>query len=114
MSTKKPKAKSTPTTNSGTTSKARSNGSKRKPSKALLNGNGTYEKVGVLSDAQLHQLTGFVDSKDLLKVLTSVKNGDFSVRMPLHHVGLSGKICDSLNDIISMNEKMMKEFTKAG
>src|SRR6185295_15975116 len=29
-------------------------------------------------------------------------------------VGMSGKICDTLNEIISMNEEMMREFTKAG
>ena len=37
-----------------------------------------------------------------------------AVRMPFDQVGLSGKICDTLNDIISLNEKMMDEFTRAG
>ncbi|NCI45870.1 HAMP domain-containing protein [Sediminibacterium sp. WSJ-3] len=50
----------------------------------------------------------------LLEVLTAVKNGNFNVRMPIDQVGLSGKICDTINDIISLNEKMMLEFTKAG
>jgi HAMP domain-containing protein/signal transduction histidine kinase/DNA-binding response OmpR family regulator len=58
-------------------------------------------------------LTDF-DSKQLLKVLTEVKNGNFSVRMPIDEIGLNGKICDTLNDIISLNERMMYEFTKAG
>jgi hypothetical protein len=49
----------------------------------------------------------------LLRVLTEVKNGNFSVRMPIDQVGLSGKICDTLNEIIAMNEKMMAEFTRA-
>ena len=43
-----------------------------------------------------------------------VKNGNFSVRMPIDEVGLSGKICDTINDIITLNERMMQEFTKAG
>ena len=34
--------------------------------------------------------------------------------MPIDQVGLSGKICDTLNEIISLNEKMMQEFTRAG
>ena len=55
-----------------------------------------------------------MDARLLLKVLTEVKNGNFSARMPLDQVGLSGKICDTLNEIISLNEKMMQEFTKAG
>jgi len=49
-----------------------------------------------------------------LKVLTEVKNGNFKVRMPIGQLGLTGKICDTLNDIISLNEKLMAEFTKAG
>ena len=52
--------------------------------------------------------------RELLLVLTEVRNGNFSVRMPFDQVGLSGKICDTLNDIISLNEKMMREFTRAG
>ncbi|MEJ7588555.1 MAG: HAMP domain-containing protein [Ferruginibacter sp.] len=55
-----------------------------------------------------------LDTRDLLQVLTDVKNGNFSVRMPIDQVGLSGKICDTLNEIISLNEKMMLEFTRAG
>jgi len=55
-----------------------------------------------------------LDEQELLRVLTEVKNGNFDVRMPINQVGLSGKICDTLNDIISLNEKMTTEFTKAG
>jgi hypothetical protein len=54
------------------------------------------------------------DSVELYKVLTEVRNGDFSVRMPMDRIGIQGKICDALNDIIDMNENMMVEFTKAG
>ncbi|HYI78365.1 MAG TPA: HAMP domain-containing protein, partial [Chryseolinea sp.] len=55
-----------------------------------------------------------LDFKELLGVLTEVKNGNFEVRMPYDQVGLSGKICDTLNEIISLNENMMQEFTRAG
>ncbi|PWT76809.1 MAG: hybrid sensor histidine kinase/response regulator [Bacteroidetes bacterium] len=51
--------------------------------------------------------------KQLFKVLTEMKNGNFNVRMPIDQVGLNGKICDTLNDIILLNEKMMHEFTRA-
>src|SRR6185312_11877432 len=43
--------------------------------------------------------------KELLRVLMEVRNGNFSVRMPIDQVGISGKICDTLNEIISINEK---------
>ncbi|MBL7932664.1 MAG: HAMP domain-containing protein, partial [Bacteroidia bacterium] len=62
----------------------------------------------------IEQLSGILDKKELLRILSEVKNGNFKVRMPIDHIGLSGKICDTINDIIEMNEKMMFEFTKAG
>ena len=61
-----------------------------------------------------HARLNGLDNRELLRVLTEVRNGNFSVRMPFDQVGLSGKICDTLNDIISLNEKMMHEFTRAG
>jgi hypothetical protein len=63
---------------------------------------------------QQQQFAGLMDSRELLRVLTDVKAGNFSARMPFDQVGISGKICDTLNEIISMNEKMMHEFTRAG
>src|SRR5688572_22345059 len=68
-----------------------------------------------LKEIQLYNTTAdALDFKELLSVLTEVKNGNFKVRMPLDQVGLSGKICDTLNEIISLNENMMQEFTRAG
>src|SRR6266566_2797599 len=55
-----------------------------------------------------------LDNKELLRVLTEVRNGNFSVRMPIDESGVKGKICDTLNEIISLNEEMMREFTRAG
>src|SRR5689334_9138875 len=55
-----------------------------------------------------------LDHRELLRVLIEVKNGNFSVRMPIDQVGVSGKICDTLNEIISINEKLMGELTRAG
>lgn len=51
--------------------------------------------------------------KDLLEVLREVKNGNFAVRLPSDEIGMTGKVFDTLNDVIAMNEKMMEEFTKA-
>jgi HAMP domain-containing protein/signal transduction histidine kinase/DNA-binding response OmpR family regulator len=51
--------------------------------------------------------------KELLRILIEVRNGNFDVRMPIDQVGISGKICDTLNEIISMNQKMTEEFTRA-
>jgi HAMP domain-containing protein/signal transduction histidine kinase/CheY-like chemotaxis protein len=54
------------------------------------------------------------DSRLLLQVLNDVKNGNFNVRMPVDQVGIRGKIFDTLNEVIAMNEEMTLEFTKAG
>ncbi|HLU08400.1 MAG TPA: HAMP domain-containing protein, partial [Oceanobacillus sp.] len=48
----------------------------------------------------------------LLQTLSAVKKGDFSVRMPIHHTGLAGKIVDTLNEIIELNDKMAREFAR--
>jgi signal transduction histidine kinase/HAMP domain-containing protein/ActR/RegA family two-component response regulator len=47
-----------------------------------------------------------LDGAALLSVLFAVKNGDFSVRMPLDWTGLAGKVADTLNDVIASNEML--------
>jgi len=71
------------------------------------------QRASIKNEIAQH-LAGDFNAKELLRVLTEAKNGNFSVRMPIDQVGINGKICDALNDIISMNERMMEEFTKAG
>jgi HAMP domain-containing protein/signal transduction histidine kinase/DNA-binding response OmpR family regulator len=85
----------------------RSSGKKSK-SKASLT-----DVVPALITHQVN-INDFIDNRELLRVLTEVKNGNFTARMPFDQVGLSGKVCDTLNEIISLNEKMMHEFTRAG
>ena len=82
-------------------------GSGRKIKLPHSHGNGTH----ILHPANGNEPT--MNSSELLRVLIEVKNGNFSVRMPQDEVGLSGKIFDTLNEIISLNEKMMQEFTQA-
>ena len=55
-----------------------------------------------------------LDAKQLLRVLISVKKGDFTVRLPDDHTGVAGKIADTLNDIIELNERMSKELERIG
>src|SRR6186713_2215452 len=54
-----------------------------------------------------------IDSYELLRLLLEVKEGNFSVRMPGDKLGISGKICDTLNGIIQLNEALVEELTKA-
>ncbi|PYT25537.1 MAG: hybrid sensor histidine kinase/response regulator, partial [Acidobacteria bacterium] len=53
-----------------------------------------------------------LNQKELLKVLTAFKRGDFSVRMPEDGVGLGGKISDTLNEVLELNENMCREFER--
>lgn len=58
--------------------------------------------------------TDNLDSKQLLKTLAAVKKGNFSVRMPTDQTGIAGKIADTLNDIIELNERMAAELDRIG
>jgi HAMP domain-containing protein/CheY-like chemotaxis protein/signal transduction histidine kinase len=53
-----------------------------------------------------------LDLQQLLRTLAEVKKGNFSVRMPSDRTGLAGKIADTLNDIIEMNEQMATELER--
>jgi HAMP domain-containing protein/signal transduction histidine kinase/CheY-like chemotaxis protein len=56
---------------------------------------------------------GSLDLKELLKVLSLVKNGKLDVRMPVTQAGINGRICEVLNDIIDMNERLVAEISSA-
>jgi HAMP domain-containing protein len=85
---------------------------KKKKAKAGTNANKTSN--GVPRPEPLNDmLRTSVPERELLSVLLEVRNGNFDVRMPIDHIGISGKICDTLNEIISMNQKMTHEFTRA-
>src|SRR5687767_1839610 len=70
----------------------------KKTSKTNGKTNGKQEKDPVNADE--------IDVRELLKVLSEVRHGNFSVRMPIDRVGINGKICDTLNEIISLNETL--------
>ncbi|HET6255957.1 MAG TPA: HAMP domain-containing protein [Puia sp.] len=64
--------------------------------------------------ATTYEDSSLLDDKELLRILLQVRNGNFTVRVPIGEVGVKGRIFDTLNEIISLNEEMMREFTKAG
>src|SRR3954465_1737967 len=59
------------------------------------------------------QPTDSFDLKELLNVLSMVKNGNLNVRMPVTQAGINGRICEVLNDIIDMNERFVAEISSA-
>jgi len=84
----------------------------KKKAKPSPSANGNSSRNG--SRAKEYDSESLLDDKDLLRVLLLVRNGNFTVRMPIGEVGVRGRIFDTLNEIISLNEEMMREFTKAG
>jgi HAMP domain-containing protein/CheY-like chemotaxis protein len=58
-----------------------------------------------------------VSSADLAVILASLqtmRDGDFSVRLPGAWVGLAGKIADTFNDIVAANQQMAQELKRIG
>src|SRR5688572_10054660 len=90
----------TVTTRRRSTSAAKS--SAVKPNSANGNGSGGS---GEASDAQL---------KKLLRAMQAVRDGDFSVRLAPDLTGLSGKIADTFNEMVSANERMARELERVG
>ncbi|MGH7760608.1 MAG: HAMP domain-containing protein [Candidatus Dormibacteraceae bacterium] len=56
--------------------------------------------------------TNEIDARVALNVLTAVKRGDFSVRMPSSWTGNAGKVASSLNDIIESNQRLEREIRR--
>ena len=53
-----------------------------------------------------------VDTRVALNVLTAVKRGDFTVRMPSNWTGTAGKVASSLNDVIESNQRLEREIRR--
>ncbi len=66
----------------------------------------------VLITEPVNNGNGSIEATQLLSLLNSMKKGNFSVRMPINQVGIAGKIADTLNEILELNEKMAKEFER--
>ena len=53
-----------------------------------------------------------LDAEQLLAVLTAVRRGDFTARMPRTMTGVAGKISDTLNEIIELQEEQVSELER--
>jgi HAMP domain-containing protein/signal transduction histidine kinase/DNA-binding response OmpR family regulator len=110
------------------TKKTKSNGATHAPASPILsedtiaatpvkkNGKSNGVKTSNSSATPVYgpaEIEGFIDGRELLKVLVEVRNGNFSARMPSDSIGLSGKIYDTINDIITLNELLVSELTEA-
>ncbi|MEP6937811.1 MAG: HAMP domain-containing protein, partial [Chthoniobacterales bacterium] len=53
-----------------------------------------------------------IDLKQVLSALSAFKRGDFTARLPAEWTGVAGKVADTFNDVISMNERMSQELER--
>ncbi|MGB6200568.1 MAG: HAMP domain-containing protein [Candidatus Acidiferrales bacterium] len=56
----------------------------------------------------------FADLGVILASLQTMRDGDFSVRLPGNWIGLQGKIADTFNEIVTANQQMAKELKRVG
>jgi len=57
---------------------------------------------------------GQLDSKQLLAALTALKRGDFSAQLPDDWTGIAGKVADTFNDVIRLNQRLTQELARIG
>ena len=84
-------------------------GSVREPGAATV----TPDTAELNSDHEAHFLAQ-PETRALLRALQTMRDGDFSVRLPGDWTGLDGKIADTFNDIVSANEQMASELKRVG
>src|SRR5262245_20391605 len=58
--------------------------------------------------------SGALDQQKLLAALIAVRDGDFTVKMPLGATGLPGRIHDAFNEVVSLNQRLCKELGRIG
>jgi len=53
-----------------------------------------------------------LDPNIILRAMVAMKNGDFTVRLPVEWTGINGKIADTFNDIAEMNVHLSEELAR--
>ncbi|MBA3710633.1 MAG: HAMP domain-containing protein, partial [Planctomycetes bacterium] len=52
------------------------------------------------------------DKKRLLEALAALKRGDFTVRLPIEWAGIDGKIADTFNAVMELNQLIAHDFDR--
>src|SRR5437660_7990198 len=56
--------------------------------------------------------TPVLDTTTLLNALTALKKGDFTARLPAEWTGVAGKVADTFNEVIELNDRMARELER--
>ena len=82
---------------------------------AVANGDG--EQAILKTDVKRNGHSVLIGDPDLSLILTglqTMRDGDFSVRLPGSWTGLEGKIADTFNEIVAANQQMAHELKRIG
>src|SRR5205823_5975304 len=55
---------------------------------------------------------GGIDTTALLTALTALKKGNYDVRLPVEWTGVAGKLADTFNEVVELNERMARELER--
>ena len=89
------------------------NGTPEEGQKGKRNGTSTVDGKAV--DAKTVDARAVGDDLSvILASLQTMRDGDFSVRLPGSWTGLAGKIADTFNDIVAANQQMAQELKRVG
>src|SRR5262245_39141939 len=62
--------------------------------------------------ARVAQGSASVDLPRFLSALKAVRQGDFSARLPDHWTGVAGKVADTFNEVVEMNQRLASELER--
>ena len=66
------------------------------------------------ASAQPHNADSTFNLSKLLQALQSVRDGNFSARLPSDQTGLAGKVADTFNEIVAANQRLALELERVG
>jgi HAMP domain-containing protein/CheY-like chemotaxis protein/putative methionine-R-sulfoxide reductase with GAF domain len=74
----------------------------------------TAKNNGKSANGKPKDSDGSLDLTVILASLQSMRDGDFTVRLPGTWVGLAGKVADTFNEIVAANQHMAQELKRVG
>src|SRR6202050_75862 len=74
----------------------------------------TAKNNGKSKNGKAKKPDGSLDLTVILTSLQSMRDGDFTVRLPGTWVGLAGKVADTFNEIVAANQHIAQELKRVG
>src|ERR1700722_17395181 len=65
-------------------------------------------------DRDVRAVLSFPDLSVVVASRQTMRDGDFSVRLPGNWIGVAGKIADTFNEIVTANQQMAQELKRVG